>query len=206
MRISPLNQIQRIESAVKLAEKKFTHQDRVRVLPSGWRAFSTAAPRSAAYQATPTFLLLSKLDAMKLPREYHLADLGSGLGLACFTASLYFERVTGFELDPALLRAAENVRAELGIKNVAFKNQDFLEADLSPFNALYIFQPFLDGFIQLFSQKLLELKPGTIVLANLFDVAQPRIFNPAAFKLIHGRREGAASPLALDCIYAFQRR
>ena len=206
MQIPPVSQIRRMEAAVKLAEGKFMRQKGMRKLPSGWHAFSTSAPRNARYQATPPCVLLYKLDELTLPREYHLADLGSGLGMACFAASLYFDRVTGFELDPAVLAGAEKVKKELEINNVTFENQNFLKADLTRYNVLYIFHPLMEGFIMHTSQKMQELKPGTIVLANLIEFARRDIFDPFSFKLLDGQGQRASSSSALNCIYAFERR
>ena len=74
----------------------------------------------------------------QLDRYENLADLGSGDGRAALIGSL-FTRTTGYETDEELYRKSLEIRDRLRIKNARFVQEDYLLADLSPFNILYLY-------------------------------------------------------------------
>ncbi len=74
----------------------------------------------------------------QLARYEHLADLGSGDGRAALIGSL-FTRTTGYETDEELYRKSLEIRDRLRIKNARFMQEDYLLADLSQYNLLYLY-------------------------------------------------------------------
>jgi len=68
----------------------------------------------------------------------HLADLGSGDGKVVLLASL-FTRATGYEIDEKLHHIACHLQKILGIERATFVQQDFLTADLSRHDLLYLY-------------------------------------------------------------------
>ena len=74
----------------------------------------------------------------QLNRYTHLADLGSGDGRVALVGSL-FTRVTGYETDEVLYQRSLEIRDLLGIHNVIFIQQNYLLADLSPYDVLYLY-------------------------------------------------------------------
>lgn len=74
----------------------------------------------------------------QLNRYTHLADLGSGDGRVALVGSL-FTNVTGYETDELLYQKSLEIRDQLGIQDVTFLLQDYLLADLSPYDLLYLY-------------------------------------------------------------------
>ncbi len=74
----------------------------------------------------------------QLNRYTHLADLGSGDGRVALVGSL-FTKVTGYETDEVLYKKSLEIRDQLGMHNVIFLQQNYLLADLSPYDILYLY-------------------------------------------------------------------
>jgi len=68
----------------------------------------------------------------------HMADLGSGDGIVALVGSL-FTKVTGYETDEALYKKSLQIRDELELSQARFLLQDYLLADLSPCDLLYLY-------------------------------------------------------------------
>ncbi|UCG11326.1 MAG: hypothetical protein JSU72_12325 [Deltaproteobacteria bacterium] len=71
-------------------------------------------------------------------RYTHMGDLGSGDGKVALIGSL-FTRATGYETDDVLYRKSLEIRGELSLSNVSFEQQDYLLADLSTHDVLYLY-------------------------------------------------------------------
>jgi methylase of polypeptide subunit release factors len=132
--------------------------------------FPLRGPRSPHYGGTPIQSLLDHLDKLSLPSQHHFADLGAGLGAACFAAAAKFDQVTGFETQKRIRTEAETLRKMYGINHVRFINQDFMEeeASLRSFNVIYFFKPFSENFFVRIREKLLETEPGTVIISRRF--------------------------------------
>ncbi|MDB4835246.1 class I SAM-dependent methyltransferase [Cyclobacteriaceae bacterium] len=75
----------------------------------------------------------------------HIVDLGSGIGKFCFKAStLINASFTGFELRSNLYKRSLTINLALS-RSITFKNTDFLKEDLSPFDGIYFFNPFVES-------------------------------------------------------------
>ncbi len=184
--------LKQIELAVKRAEQKFMPSGfKEKIGPNDWGFFFPEGPRHPSYHATPPrhllrhFVDLTHIKKTGLSPDSHFADLGSGLGMVCFTAAMfpYFREVTGIEIDPHLHAEAEKIRQKFGVRNVEFRNADFMNADLREFDVLYFFRPYKDSFVQLMRDKLVETNPGTIVISyGGFDI---KLFRLRAFRPIY---------------------
>ncbi|MFH1386188.1 MAG: class I SAM-dependent methyltransferase [bacterium] len=132
-----------IKQAVHNAERDYVYQK------SGFnpsldnRVFGTAGPRDAIYWAMPVDHFVTYVDELGLGTGQSLGILGTGFGLDAFYAATRFMRVTGFEIDLDIYNAAEEIRASFDVRNITFRNQDFLEADLCTFNVVSFFFAFL---------------------------------------------------------------
>lgn len=183
----------RIEEAVRQAAWKFVDATTDKQIgPQDWPTFSTTAPNKAEYAAFPAITLYMGLEDLGLPRDFSFADLGSGLGNACFPAALYFKHaalyfknVVGFELDSRLCAEAEGIGREHGFNNISFRNEDFLKADLSPFQVIFTYHPFRDNFIPLMKKRLRDIPSGTIIISILFNHVLPSIFTRDIFQKIY---------------------
>jgi SAM-dependent methyltransferase len=149
--------------------------------------------RWEVYAPSNIFSLYHHIKRLDLLPYYNFADLGSGLGAACFAAALHFNNAIGFELNPHLCGKAEEVGQELGFDRVRFFNKDFIEADLSRYQVLYIFQPFFKGFMELTKKKMSEIASGTYVISNVY-ASRPYIFTEESFQLICPTPEETSDP------------
>jgi hypothetical protein len=75
----------------------------------------------------------------------HIADLGSGDGIVVLIGSL-FTHATGYETDDWLYKKSIKLRDSLNLANARFLQQNFLHADLSVYDLLYLYpdKPFDD--------------------------------------------------------------
>jgi hypothetical protein len=74
----------------------------------------------------------------RLSHYNHMAELGSGDGVVALIGSL-FTRVTGYESDEELYVKALEIRDKLNLVRASFLKQNYLEADLSPHDFLYLY-------------------------------------------------------------------
>lgn len=78
---------------------------------------------------------------INLKRFKHLADLGSGDGRVVMLASLHGIKATGFETDDWLTNCALEIKRKLKHpqnKNIQLLHENFLKADLSQHDILFI--------------------------------------------------------------------
>lgn len=180
-----------IRSAVQAGERRFMRPEvEHKVMPGGWGAFHTQGPRRPSYGATPPerlrlfFRLVNRQeDKPVFTPEQTFADLGAGMGMATFTAAEVFSHATGFEIDPRLCAAAENIRQQFALANVDFRPHDFMNEDLSGFSILYIYHPFLERMAETLGEKLAELPKGPLVVAKDFN--SPALFSPRRFHQVY---------------------
>jgi len=195
---SVIRRMIKVEQAVKEAEIKLAPPA---ARSNGRIHFATSGTRLPFYEATPYIPLLRVIDELRLPSKLHFADLGSGLGMACFAAATYFARVTGFEIDPRLHAEAERIRQAEKVEGISFLNQDFMAANLQDFNVLYLFRPFTEYFEFRAGQKLNETKPGTVVISYVFT--NHLLFNVRTFRQIYP--VSSSSSLPNHDFFAFER-
>ncbi len=116
------------------------------------------------------------LKHLGLPRRWHFADLGCGLGRACVLAAEYgFEKVTGVELAPEFCAIAReniaNCRPLAGkTASVEILQLDALDfCDQTDADIFFMFRPFSGEFLQRILQKLVQRarqKPVTIIYSE----------------------------------------
>jgi SAM-dependent methyltransferase len=102
------------------------------------------------------------------PRDV-VYDLGSGDGRIVITAARKFgAQAVGVELDDELIyRSGESAREANVLERVKFLQQDFFKTDLS--QATVITMYLLPGVMKRLRERMLELKPGTRLVAHDFD-------------------------------------
>ncbi|MFP3870103.1 MAG: class I SAM-dependent methyltransferase [Syntrophobacteria bacterium] len=94
--------------------------------------------RSGMWAASDAKEVYSAFCFFGLDRYTHMADLGSGDGKVVLIASL-FTRAAGYEIDQELYRTSVRIRDELNLPYAEFFQQDYLEADLSSYDLLYLY-------------------------------------------------------------------
>lgn len=110
------------------------------------------------------------LTLAKVGRGDRLIDLGSGDGRIVIAAAQRGAEALGIELDPSLVMKARRAAKEAGVE----KRARFLEGDLfaqvlsgATVVTLYLFP---DANLALRPKLLQELKPGTRIVSNSFDL------------------------------------
>jgi methyltransferase family protein len=120
---------------------------------------------------TPQPLIDAMLDMAKVTPQDLVMDLGSGDGAIVITAAKRGVRAIGIEYNPDLVRLSKDVAAAQGVSNRAtFVQADLFTADLS--NATVVTMFLLQSINLKLRPTLLELKPGTRIVSNTFDMGE----------------------------------
>ncbi len=119
------------------------------------------------YVPTPQVVVDQMLRIADVRADDYVIDLGSGDGVIVLTAAQQFKaRGMGVDIDPELVRLANQQAAKLGIADRAtFQVMDVFKADLSRASVVTLY--LLPGMmINLRPKIFLELKPGTRVVSH----------------------------------------
>ncbi len=118
---------------------------------------------------TPNSLVNAMLDKANVGPVDFVVDLGSGDGRIVIEAAKRGAHATGIEFNPDLVRLSEHRASAEGVSGKAkFLNMDLFEYDLS--KATVITMYLLTDLNLRLRPKLLELKPGTRLVSNTFDL------------------------------------
>jgi SAM-dependent methyltransferase len=118
---------------------------------------------------TPQALVDKMLDMAKVTPKDYVIDLGSGDGRTVITAAKRGAKALGIEYNPDMVELAKRNAAKDGVSNRA----SFVKADLfeSDFSQAQVITMFLLSSINLkLRPKILDLKPGTRIVSNTFDM------------------------------------
>jgi SAM-dependent methyltransferase len=120
---------------------------------------------------TPQALVDTMLDMAKVTPEDLVMDLGSGDGTIVITAAKRGARAIGIEYNPDLVLLSRNVAAAQGVgERATFMQADLFTVDLS--NATVVTMFLLQSINLKLRPTLLELKPGTRIVSNSFDMGE----------------------------------
>src|SRR5258706_5880393 len=118
---------------------------------------------------TPQALVDKMLDMAKVTPKDYVIDLGSGGGRAVIPAAKRGSKALGIEYNPDMVELSKRNAAKEGVSDKA----TFMKADLfeSDFTQSQVITMFLLSSINLkLRPKILELKPGTRIVSNTFDM------------------------------------
>jgi hypothetical protein len=119
---------------------------------------------------TPQALVDKMLDLAKVTPKDYVIDLGSGDGRTVITAVKRGAKALGIEYNPDMVELSKRTAAKEGVSDRA----SFVKADLfeSDFSQAQVISMFLLSSINLkLRPKILDLKPGTRIVSNTFDMA-----------------------------------
>jgi len=119
---------------------------------------------------TPQGLVDKMLDMAKVTPNDYVIDLGSGDGRTVITAAKRGAKALGIEYNPDMVELSKRTAAKEGVSDKA----SFIKADLfeSDFSQAQVITMFLLSSINLkLRPKILDLKPGTRIVSNTFDMA-----------------------------------
>ncbi len=125
--------------------------------------------KDVVWVPTPQALVDRMLDMARLTPEDYLVDLGSGDGRTVISAAKRGIRAHGIEFNPDMVQLARRSARKEGVSERAtFEEGDLFQADFSKATVVTLFLlPQLNIKLR---PILLDMKPGTRVLSNSFDM------------------------------------
>ncbi len=146
-------------------------------------ALAQAQPREQEYQPverqdgkdvvwlpTAQALVDKMLDMAKVTSQDYVIDLGSGDGRTVITAAKRGARALGVEYNPNMVALSKGNAAKAGVSDKAqFIQGDLYETDFSQATVLTLF--LLPEINLRLRPKILDMKPGTRVVSNSFDMS-----------------------------------
>jgi hypothetical protein len=125
--------------------------------------------KDVVWVPSPQALVDRMLDMAKLTPNDFLMDLGSGDGRTVITAAKRGARALGIEYNPDMVELAKaNAQKEGVADKASFEKADLFETDFSRATVLTLF--LLPDINRRLRPKILDLKPGTRVVSNTFDM------------------------------------
>jgi hypothetical protein len=127
--------------------------------------------KDVVWVPTSQSLVDRMLDMAQLTPEDRLVDLGSGDGRMVITAAKRGATARGIEFNPDLVALSKRAaRAEGVADRATFEQADIFKSDFS--NATVVTLFLLPDLNLRLRPKLLEMKPGTRIVSNTFDMGE----------------------------------
>jgi hypothetical protein len=137
--------------------------------PKPFEPVSGQAGKDVVWVPTPQATVDKMLELTKVTPQDVVMDLGSGNGITVISAAKRGATAVGVEFNPDMVALAKRLAAEAGVSNKAtFLQGDLFEADLSKATVITLF--LLPDINERLRPKLLDLKPGTRIASNSFDM------------------------------------
>ena len=120
---------------------------------------------------TPQALVDKMLDMAKVTPKDYIIDLGSGDGRTVITAAKRGSKALGIEYNPDMVELSKRNAAKEGVSDKAsFMKADLFESDFSQAQVITMF--LLSSINIKLRPKILDLKPGTRIVSNTFDMGE----------------------------------
>lgn len=130
---------------------------------------SGQAGKDVVWVPTPQATVDKMLELTKVSSGDVLVDLGSGNGITVISAARKGATATGVEFNPEMVALARRLAQDAGVSGrTTFVQGDLFEADLSKATVITLF--LLPSINEKLRPKLLDLKPGTRIASNTFDM------------------------------------
>jgi hypothetical protein len=118
---------------------------------------------------TPQALVDKMLDMAKVTAADNLVDLGSGDGRTVITAAKRGATARGIEFNPKMVELSKYNAEQEGVAGKAtFENADIFKSDFSKADVVTMF--LLTSLNAKLRPTILDMKPGTRVVSNTFDM------------------------------------
>ena len=126
--------------------------------------------KDVVWVPTSQALVDRMLDTAKVTPNDFVIDLGSGDGRTVITAAKRGARALGIEFNPKMVELSRRNAAKEGVTGKAsFVRGDIFKSDFSKATVLTLF--LLPDINLRLRPKILNMKPGTRVVSNSFDMA-----------------------------------
>ena len=127
------------------------------------------AGKDVVWVPTPQALVDKMLDMAKVTPKDYVIDLGSGDGRTVITAAKRGSKALGIEYNPDMVELSKRNAAKEGVTDKAsFVKADLFESDFSQAQVITMF--LLPSINMKLRPKILDLKPGTRIVSNSFDM------------------------------------
>ncbi|MGH7823936.1 MAG: SAM-dependent methyltransferase [Candidatus Binatia bacterium] len=127
--------------------------------------------KDVVWVPTPQELVDKMLDMANVTPNDYVIDLGSGDGRTVITAAKRGVRAHGIEYNPDMIELSKRNAAKEGVSDKAtFVKADLFESDFSQATVITMF--LLPSINVKLRPKILDLKPGTRIVSNSFDMEQ----------------------------------
>ena len=127
------------------------------------------AGKDVVWVPTPQALVDKMLDMAKVTPKDYVIDLGSGDGRTVITAAKRGSKALGIEYNPDMVELSKRSAAKEGVSDKAsFVKADLFESDFSQAQVITMF--LLPSINLKLRPKILNLKPGTRIVSNSFDM------------------------------------
>jgi precorrin-6B methylase 2 len=125
--------------------------------------------KDVVWVPTPQELVDKMLDMAKVTPKDYVIDLGSGDGRTVITAAKRGSKALGIEYNPDMVELSKRNAAKEGVSDKAnFVKADLFESDFSQAQVITMF--LLPSINIKLRPKILNLKPGTRIVSNSFDM------------------------------------
>jgi hypothetical protein len=127
------------------------------------------AGKDVVWVPTPQALIDKMLEMAKVTPNDYVIDLGSGDGRTVITAAKRGSQALGIEYNPDMVELSKRNAAKEGVSDKAtFVKADLFESDFSQAQVITMF--LLPSINLKLRPKILDLKPGTRIVSNSFDM------------------------------------
>ena len=129
------------------------------------------AGKDVVWVPTPQALVDKMLDMAKVTPKDYVIDLGSGDGRTVITAAKRGSKALGIEYNPDMVELSKSAAVKEGVSDKAsFVKADLFESDFSQAQVITMF--LLPSINVKLRPKILDLKPGTRIVSNSFDMEE----------------------------------
>jgi SAM-dependent methyltransferase len=127
--------------------------------------------KDVVWVPTPQALVDKMLEMAKVTPNDYVIDLGSGDGRTVITAAKRGSKALGIEYNPDMVELSKRNAAKEGVSDKAtFVKADLFESDFSQAQVITMF--LLSSINLKLRPKILDLKPGTRIVSNSFDMGE----------------------------------
>jgi len=133
--------------------------------------YSGQPGKDVVWVPTPQVTVDTMLDMAKVTPSDYLMDLGSGDGRTVITAAKRGATAMGIEYNPEMVALSKrNAEKESVSAKATFVEADLFKTDFSKATVITMF--LLPSINRELRPKILDMKPGTRIVSNTFDMAE----------------------------------
>ena len=142
----------------------YARESKAEYTPKTWQA-----GKDVIWVPTPQVVVDTMLDMAKVTSSDYVIDLGSGDGRIVIGAAKRGATALGIEYNPDMVELARRAATEEGVAaRATFEKADIFESDFS--KATVITMYLLTSLNLKLRPKILDMKPGTRIVSNNFDM------------------------------------